>query len=122
MPLKLTKRSDSNCWYLRGTVRGIAVYETTGTSDRAAAEAIRVTRQKRLLDESVHGKRATVTFLDAALSYLESRGSPGAKTYLGSRDDHEGRWTGLIGHFRETKLLAIGQSELDAAARKLLPN
>ncbi len=37
MPLSLKKRGKT--YYVRGTVRGIRCYETTGTSDPGLAEA-----------------------------------------------------------------------------------
>src|SRR5262245_34531442 len=117
MPLKLVKRKDAKAWYIHGTVRRIPVRESTGTTDRVAAEAIRITREAELLNQSIHGKRATVTFADATLSYLEGGGSP---KYIGQyRDD---RWDRLLGRFYDTKLSTIGQNELDAAARILLPD
>jgi integrase/recombinase XerD len=117
MPLRLTKRKGSNVWYLRGTVRGIPVYESTGTHNKEAAEALRIKLESELLDESIHGKKSTVIFAEAVDSYLKSGGSP---KYLGAYTD--GRWTGLLGHFFSTKLASIKQNELDAAARTLLPN
>ena len=50
MPLKITQRHGSANWYLRGTVRGVAVDETTGTHDRKRAEEIRIKRESEILD------------------------------------------------------------------------
>ena len=41
MSLSIVKRKGRPHLYLRGTVRGRAVFETTGTADRQAAEQIR---------------------------------------------------------------------------------
>ncbi len=119
MPLKLkryTARGPN--WYLRGTVRGIHIFETTGTNDRAAAEAIRIRREAEVLNRSVFGAGATVTFAEAAASYLEQGGEA---RFLGREDADTGKWSGLIGHFMTTPLSAIGQAEADEAAGKLYP-
>lgn len=120
MPLKLKrypKRSEH--WYVRGTVRGQAVFETTGTDDRAAAEAFRIKRENELLDRSVFGAGATITFLQAAISYLEAGGE---RRFLGTKDLETGKWSLLVGHFGNKPVASIGQPEADAAAAKLYPN
>lgn len=74
MPLKVCRRG--RFWYLRGTVCGIAVYETTGLETdrpRELAEALRIRREQELLDRRVYGHRPTVTFAEAAAAYLEHR-------------------------------------------------
>ena len=38
MSLKLARRHSSPNWYLRGTIRGVTVDESTGVVDRKAAE------------------------------------------------------------------------------------
>jgi integrase/recombinase XerD len=119
MSLELKRRAGSPYWYLRGTVRGQSVFETTGTDDKAAAEALRIQREAELLKQSVFGKKATVTFAEAAASYLAAGGSP---RFLGEFDEATGQWDGLIGHFYSAKLHTIGQDELNAAAVKLYPN
>lgn len=108
MPLKLVQRHSSPYWYIRGTVRGISVDESTGVSDRQAAEEIRILREAEVLKRSIHGDSATRTFAEAALSYMEAGGE---REHLGP----------LLKHFAKTKLAAIGQAEIDAAAAKLKP-
>lgn len=106
MPLKLKRRHDSPNYYIRGTVRGIIVDESTGTSDKKAAEEVRALREAELLRRSVHGDPATRTFAEAALSYLEA----------GGEGVHLAPILTAIG----TKPLAsIGQAEVDALAKKL---
>ena len=119
MSLKLKRYPKrSNCWYLRGTIRGQAVFETTGTDDRAAAEAIRIKREHELLQRSVFGAGATITFLEAAVSYLEAGGEA---RFLGRLNPDTGKWSLLIGHFGTVPLAKIGQAETDDAARALCP-
>src|ERR1051325_5934440 len=96
MSLKIVRRAGSPNWFIRGTCRGQAVFETTGADDRAAAEALRIQREAELLKQSVFGKKATVTFAEAAASYLAAGGSP---RFLGKFDEAAGRWNGLIGYF-----------------------
>lgn len=119
MPLKLKRYAARGAnWYLRGTVRGVSVFETTGTNDRKAAEAIRIKRESGILQRSVFGPGATVTFAEAAASYLEQGGEA---RFLGQEDPSTGRWTGLIGHFMSKPLCEIGQQEANAAATELFP-
>jgi integrase/recombinase XerD len=116
MALRLFLRNGT--FYVRGTVRGQSVYETTGTADESAAEAIRIKREAKLLAESIHGKAATATFAEAAASYLDAGGSP---RFLGQYDGATSKWSGLIGLFGSRVLNTITQSDLDAAANKLYP-
>lgn len=119
MPLKLCRYAARGPnWYLRGTVRGIGIFETTGTHDRASAEAIRIKREAEILQRSVFGAGSTVTFAEAAASYLEQGGEA---RFLGREDPQTGKWSGLIGHFMSTSLSDIGQAEADEAAGKLYP-
>lgn len=110
MPLRLVrypKRSPH--WYIRGTVRGQAVFETSGTDSREAADGIRIKLESKLLDRSVFGPGAAVTFLEAAVSYLENGG--------------EGRFVAkLVDQLGPTLLSEIGQDEADRAAKALYPN
>lgn len=119
MPLKLKRYATRGPnWYIRGTVRGIRIFETTGTDDRKAAEAIRIKREAAVLDRAIFGPGSTVTFAEAAASYLEQGGEA---RFLGSENPATGKWSGLIGHFLATPLSAIGQEQADDAARKLYP-
>jgi integrase len=106
--LKLFKRKASSNWYLRGTVAGISIYESTSVTERSAAEAIRIQREKELLDQSVFGRKATATFLQAAVSYIEAGGE---RRFIGP----------LIDYFRTTPLAAIDQIAIDRAAAALYP-
>ncbi len=97
MPLDLKRRPKSPYWIIRGTLRGIRVEESTGTSDKRIAEEIRAKREAEILAESVYGRRATSTFAAAALSYLENGGSK--------------RFTApVISHFGTTPLGKIDQT------------
>lgn len=99
MPLKLVQRHGSPFWYIRGSVRGIRVDESTGLSDRGAAEEARILREAELVHRSIHGDSATRTFAEAALSYMEAGGE---RTHL----------TPLLKHFGSMRL-ALGDPYAD---------
>lgn len=109
MPLKIVQRHGSPNWYLRGTIRGVTVDETTGTDDRNRAEEIRIRRETEILDRTIYGIRKTATFLEASVMYLENGGSP--------------RFVDRIAkHFGTTPLNQIDQMAIDRAARMLYPS
>lgn len=109
MPLKLVRHKDSPHWCIRGTVRRKTIFETTGTHDRETADAIRIKRESQILERSVFGTGASVTFLEASVSYLESGG--------------EGRFIPrLVDELGKLPVADIGQDCADRAARKLYPN
>lgn len=110
MPLKLKQRGK--VWWIRGTVHGQKVYETTGTHDKEAAEALRIKKEAQLVSDHVYGAKATRDFSDAVTSYLEAGGD---NRFTGSPS------SGLLGHFYSTRLSDIKQNDLDAAAAKLYP-
>lgn len=108
MPVKIVRRHGSPNWYLRGSVRGTPVDESTGVADRRRALEIRAKRETELLDASVFGRRAVSTFLQAAVAYLESGGE---RRFMKP----------LLDYFGTTRLAVIDQAAIDAAARKLYP-
>jgi integrase len=109
VPLKLVKRPKTPNWIIRGTVRGIRVEESTGVSDRRAADEIKAKREAEILAQSVYGRRATATFASAAVSYLEHGGS---KRFIEP----------IIRYFGVTPLAQIDQDALDIGAKKLFPD
>src|SRR5579872_4737047 len=62
MSLKLVRRPKTPYWVMRGTVRGQSIEESTGVTDKAVAEQIRIKRENEILTESIWGKTLTVTF------------------------------------------------------------
>jgi integrase len=93
---------------MRGTVRGITVDESTGVADRKAAETIRSKREWEIIQASIHGRKATVTFLEAAVDYIEAGGE---RRYLKK----------LLEYFGTTPLAKIDQAAIDRAADVLKP-
>jgi integrase len=108
MPLKLTQRHGSPYWYIRGSIRGVRVDESTGLSERREAEEVLIKRSGEILTRSIHGDAVSRTFAEAALSYMQHDGE---KDHL----------TPLLKHFAETPLARIGQHEIELAAKKLKP-
>lgn len=107
--LKLIQRSGTGNFYLRGNVAGTNVYRSTGTSDPKAAENIRIRTEAELLERASLGRKATVTFAEAALNYLNSGG--------------EGRFLPpILKHFgARTRLSEIDNGLVNQAALKLFP-
>jgi hypothetical protein len=75
MPLRLVRRSKTPYSVVRGTVRAIRIQESAGTDNKKTAEEIRAKREAEILAEAEYGRRATATFAQAALSYLQQGGS-----------------------------------------------
>ena len=109
MPLKVYKRGA--VYWLRGTVRGEYIHETTGTPDPKRAEAARVKREAQVWDSAVHGKKAVATFQQAAVAFLEEK----------PRSDRDkDRIEKLVAHFGTTPLSQIDQSSLNGAYKACL--
>ena len=108
MSLRLVRRARSPNWIIRGTVRGIRIEESAGTTARRIAEEIRAKREAELLSQSVYGRRATCTFAEAALSYVEAGGS---KRFLEP----------VVRYFETTPLARIDQEAIERGARKAYP-
>jgi len=107
LSLKLKKsRHGSPNFYIRGTVLGIRIDESTGVSDRKAAEEIRIRREQQLMTQAIRGVGAVMTFADAALDYM-------------SNDGDEAHLIPLIQLMGEMLVDSIGQDEVDAVAKKL---
>lgn len=120
MRLYLYQRTPGSNFYIRGTdAEGNKIFESTKTVHRPTAEAKRITREQELLHESVHGKKAVVTFDQAAASYLKHGGDP---RFLGKFNEETGKFDGLTGKLSGIKLRTITQSKLDEVAEELLPN
>ena len=71
--LKVVNRKGSSALYLRGTIRGIRIFESAGTDDAQLVEEAHATREAELYRAAIHGERPRVTFAAAALEYLSNR-------------------------------------------------
>ena len=108
MSLKLYRKRGSPNWYIRGKIRGISVDESSRVAERSAAEAIRIQREAECLQASIFGKKATTSFLEAAVDYMEQGGE---RRFLRP----------LIHHFGTTPLAKIDQAAIERAAKLLCP-
>jgi integrase len=108
MPLNLFRRG--RVFYLRGSVAGQRVYESTGLGERKAAEILRARREAELIERAAYGRKATATFAEAALTYMESGGEA---RYLAP----------ILAHFGPRKRVAdVDMDAVNACARALLPD
>ena len=108
MPLKLVPRPKSPYWYIRGSIAGRRIEESAETATERSRKA-RAKREAELYREAVYGRRATATFSQAALSYLEAGGK---KRFLAP----------IIKHFTTTPIAKIDQDVIERCAQKLYPN
>lgn len=102
-------------YWLRGAEgppeRRVKVYEPTGTTEFAKAQALAGRRTKEIWDGILLGPRASVTFADAAQSYIDQR-KP--------RPGDASRIDRLVAHFSGRMLAdACKQSAVDAAIAAL---
>jgi integrase len=109
MPLRLVRRHGSPHWYLRGTVRGFIIDESTGLASREQAEDARAKRETEIAEGAIFGRRATATFLEAAVKYMEAGGE---RRFLEP----------VIAHLGTLRLSKIDQHCLDTAARRAYPH
>lgn len=118
MPLRIVRRGK--VWYVRGTVLGQRIYETTGTRERARAELYRQKREAEAWDSRVLGERATFSLADAAHSYLRHRNpGPAERRYVARLLDWFcpgwDRDTGGVDEAAWARLSAIDQALVDRA-------
>jgi len=106
MPVKLTRRHGSPYWYIRGSIRGVRVDESTGLRDEGAAGEVLIKRAAEIQERSIHGDAVSRTFSEAALSYMQA----------GGECEH---LPPLLKLYGARRLITIGQHDFDEAARKL---
>ena len=104
MSLTIDKRHGTAYWYIRGTVRGVRVDESTRTTDRREAQAICERREERIKKQQDDPK-SCVTFLTIATQYLEA----------GKEDRFVGK---LLDYFGAWPVSEIDQKAVDTFIRK----
>lgn len=72
--LKLFKRKSTGPYWVRGTIAGQHIYQSTRCHRRADAQAFAHRHQAEILERHALGRGATVTFAEAALAYMETGG------------------------------------------------
>lgn len=110
MPLKLYRRTTGGPYYVRGSVTGNRIHESTGLSNRRQAEAWTIRRETQIIERHALGDAATLTFAEAALEYQLAGG--------------EGRFLApILDHFGEaTRVDDIHNGAVLEAAAALYPN
>jgi integrase len=107
--LKLFQRGAGGAFYLRGAVASVSVYESTRTTDRRTADAIRIRRESEILNRVALGKKATATLAEALLNYINAGGE---KRFLEP----------ILRHFGQgARLRDIDNQAVNQAAAKLYP-
>lgn len=119
--MSLTLYRRGSVWHVRGTVAGKAVRESTKTSDRAKAEEWKARREADIWKGDLYGERATVTFMDAAVSYMDHRGpSVNDRAYIYRLLHHFcPGWTTKSNVAGFTKANAIDQAACDRAVNAI---
>lgn len=74
MPLKLVKRGS--IWHLHGTIAGQRIRQSTGLGNKGQADIYRARIEAQAIQRHALGRANTLTFAQAALTYLESGGAP----------------------------------------------
>jgi integrase len=98
------------CWYIRGTYLGIALYRSTGTSDRrAAARILRTWREQAERGEFDQPATSKPGFASAALAYMRAGGE---RAFLAP----------ILEAWGDRPLDAIDQASIDALAVQLYPS
>lgn len=108
MPLTLFKRG--NIWHVRGTIAGQRVRQSTGLGDKRKADLYRARLETQAIERHTLGRQATLTFSQAALTYLEAGG--------------EGRFmAALLDYFGPEFLLSdIDSDAVNRAAKAIYPD
>jgi integrase len=122
MPLTLVppRKGKSPNHRIRGTVRGISIDETTGTADKSLADAYRIKREGQILNESVFGARASRTFAEAAVMYVETVNPTGTqRDAIIGRERKDGTITPhLIADFGDRLVNTIDQTAVQEVIRR----
>lgn len=105
MPLKIVKRKSSDNWYVRGTIKGQEIFESTGTTDKAIANRHRLKRENELTIEVDKNRK---TFTEACIAYIQQGGE---KTFIEPLEES------LHGYYLDE----LDQALLDTKARETYP-
>lgn len=108
MPITIYKRGRFY-WITGDDAAGNRIHESTGLTDGAKADQVRIAREKEGLDLLLLGRKATYTFGDGAADYLAA--------------GKDGRFLKpLILEFGDTAIAKLDGPTVRAAAKKLYPN
>ena len=107
--MSLTLQKRGKIWHIKGTVVGVKIRESTRLGDRKSAELYKNLRETEIVQRHSLGRAATLTFAEAALTYLEAGG--------------EGRYLRKILDFAGPRTMAteIDNTWINAAAAAIYP-
>lgn len=109
--MSLKKFQRGQTWYIRGSVAGQKVYESSGTSDPEKAQQKLEKLQHDLWQGHIYGDKVVVTFSDAVLSYLES--------HPDESEQDKKNIKRVLDFFHKYKLKDIDQSLLDKSYKAI---
>lgn len=111
--LQVYRRPGRQTLYLRGTIRGVRVFESAETVDAGLAEEVRARREHELFRADLHDAPPAVSFAAAAVSYLEFEPRSNATKIKVNK---------LITHFGPSTICAaIDQAAIDGAGKAICP-
>jgi integrase len=130
MPLTLVapRKGLSPNYRIRGTVKaGVKsryIDETTGVANRQLAEQIRIKREAEILQELIHGVRASHSFAEAAVEYIEDVKPTGPqRDAIIGRSRKDGTvGPNLVDDLGEKPVDQIGQEDVDTIKKKRFRN
>jgi integrase len=108
--LKIYRRKGAKNWRVRGTVHGIFIDRTCGTSARKEAEEVAGVIYERLKRTALHGNRDGTGFVEVAVRYMR-RLAP----------VEQERVDKLIDYFRERTIQSITAEDFVKCAEQLYP-
>ena len=111
------RKGKTQFWSVRGTHLGIYLDRSTKLADEVTARKL-LRKWREEIERGEFARPGEPTFVSAAVAYIKAGGD---RRFLGRFDEATGTWSGLIGHFGDMPLKAIGQAEIDAAADVLYP-
>jgi integrase len=122
MPLTLVppRKGSSPYYRIRGTVAGKYRNRSTKTADWSLAEAVRIQEENRLLQEAVFGPRASRTFAEAAVIYIDTK-KPGQRqidAIVGYQRKDGKIGPNLVDYIGDKLVSEIDQNTVDDIARK----
>lgn len=106
--MSLFKRKDSSLWWVKFSVNGRRIQESTGTDDRKQAQEYHDRRKAELWEQSRLGVKAAHTWQEAVVRWLRET------QHKKSHQDDVQRLRWLDQHLRGVRLSEIDRGKIDA--------
>ena len=107
MPLTVKRRG--RIWWMRGTVAGRRIHESTRTDNETIAQQIAAKREAELWESHLYGAERVVTMAQAIVKYIEAGGE---RRFLGP----------ILDAWGTRRLSSIRPGHVRDLAKKLYPN